>query len=57
MVCENLFCIYQSDDKCTLKEIQLDTAGICTSCIYPAFNEAYLRQEKLKLLKKYNENE
>lgn len=57
MVCENRFCIYQTDDECTLKEIQLDAAGICISCIYPSFDEDYLRKEKSKLLQKYNGNE
>lgn len=57
MVCENLFCIYQQEGECLLEEIQLDRAGVCTSCIYPSFDEDFLRKEKSKLLQKYNENE
>ncbi|MBQ7006235.1 MAG: hypothetical protein IJN59_00235 [Oscillospiraceae bacterium] len=57
MVCENLFCIYQQEGECLLEEIQLDRAGVCTSCIYPSIDQTYLKQEKLKLLQKYQQEE
>lgn len=57
MLCENHFCIYQAEGKCILQEIQLDSAGVCTNCIYPVLNEEYLKQEKLRLLQKYQERE
>lgn len=55
MPCDNFFCIYQSEGVCILKEIQIDHVGVCASCIYPNIDEAYLKQEKLKLLQKYQE--
>ena len=57
MVCENLFCIYQQEGECLLHEIQLDRAGVCTSCIYPNIDQTYLKQEKLKLLQKYQQED
>lgn len=53
MVCENLFCIYQHEGECILQETQIDSTGTCANCIFPAINEDYLKQEKLKLLQKY----
>ena len=53
MKCENIFCIYQSDGRCTLGEISMDILGMCTECIYPNIDEEILHQAKLKLLKEY----
>ena len=53
MNCENSFCIYQSEDKCTLDEISINNLGMCTECIYPTIDEEVLNQAKLKQLKKY----
>ncbi len=46
MICENIFCIYQSDNACMLEEIRLDIAGVCADCIY-----VDISLEKLKELK------
>ena len=53
MKCENNFCIYQSKSKCTLKEIEIDSLGMCVDCIYPDIDEKVLNKAKSKLLKNY----
>ena len=57
MKCENSFCIYQSKGKCILKDINIDSLGMCTECIYPEINEEILNQAKFKLLKKYKKTD
>ena len=42
MHCQNLFCIYWSDNKCSLSEIALDINGCCENCIYININETHL---------------
>ena len=57
MKCENNFCIYQSEGRCILDEIDIDSLGMCTSCIYPKIDEKILNKAKIKLLRYYeNEN-
>ncbi len=33
VLCENEFCIYQKNNICTLDKIELNSMGICDSCI------------------------
>ena len=51
MDCENEFCIYQKDDKCTLDKISLDFQGICNECIYVNLDDALLKELKEKQIK------
>ncbi len=53
MKCENNFCIYQTNDKCILDKVSIDSLGMCTECIYPDIDEKTLNQAKSKLLKDY----
>lgn len=53
MNCENNYCIYESNGKCLLDEIGIDSLGMCTECIYPDIDEEILNQAKSKLLKTY----
>lgn len=53
MKCENSFCIYQSEGKCSIEKVSIDSLGMCTECIYPDIDEEILNQAKLNLLKKY----
>ena len=46
MECENIFCVYQKDNKCKLDKITLDIQGNCTSCIYVNINEKTLDNYK-----------
>lgn len=51
MDCENEFCIYQKDDKCTLDKISLDFQGICNECIYVNLDNELLEELKKKQIK------
>ncbi|MBR3767073.1 MAG: hypothetical protein IKL10_02415 [Clostridia bacterium] len=57
MNCANSFCIYQLKGKCMIENISIDYLGMCAECIYPDMDEEILRQAKLKLLKKYEEQD
>lgn len=35
MICENEYCIYQKNRKCTLDTISVDEFGKCSECIIP----------------------
>jgi len=53
MKCENCFCIYQKNNKCILKNIELDVLGQCHECIYVDIPQKYLealKNEKLNCL-------
>jgi len=34
IMCENIFCVYEQDGKCGLKQVELDIQGQCKECIY-----------------------
>ena len=53
MDCENNYCIYESNGKCLLDEISIDSLGMCTEYIYPDIDEEILNQAKSKFLKTY----
>jgi len=55
MNCENLFCIYQSEGKCTANSISIDALGMCTECIYPDIDEEILTRAKTKQLRNFEE--
>lgn len=40
-----------------IENISIDYLGMCAECIYPDMDEEILRQAKLKLLKKYEEQD
>ncbi len=48
MNCALTLCIYQRDNKCILKSIEIDETGSCRSCIY--INTDYLDLENIKEL-------
>ena len=54
ILCENEVCIYQKNDSCILKKIDLDNVGCCQSCIYVNIDEEQLKLAKQKLLDKFN---
>ena len=57
MKCENEFCIYQSNGKCMLDRVDINSSGMCTECIYPDIDEEILNKEKRKLLEKYKKTD
>lgn len=50
LFCENEFCIYQKQNKCVLKSVQLDIQGNCENCLYINIEEDTLTHLKEKLL-------
>lgn len=54
MNCENHFCVYQADGRCTLDEVQLDITGSCTECIYVELDEGMIRESKQKFLSAFH---
>ncbi len=46
MNCENIYCLYNRDNKCLLDDIELDIQGKCKSCIYTQIDDEYLNQKK-----------
>ncbi len=57
MECRNVFCIYQKDNQCTMGDIELDSAGVCQSCIYPDIPTEILETAKEQLRKKFVEED
>ncbi len=46
MNCENIFCIYQRNNKCVLTEISIDITGACADCIYVDISKKELKELK-----------
>ena len=55
MICENEYCIYNDGFDCTLKSIELNNMGICTSCIMITLDKDILEAYKQQQLKKVSE--
>ena len=53
MNCENDFCIYQNNGKCILKNISINSLGMCSECILPNIDKDTLYEEKRKLLEEF----
>jgi len=50
MNCEANFCIYNKNYGCILKEIEIDSSGMCISCINISLNSDFLEEEKERQL-------
>ena len=50
MLCEFDYCIYNKESKCLLREIRIDSAGLCDSCEIVALPEKTLDLYKEKRL-------
>lgn len=53
MNCENRFCIYEANGNCILKNVRIDSLGMCAACICVDVDEEILDQAKSKLLHQY----
>ena len=53
MKCENSYCVYQKQGKCTLDQIQINISGMCSECIYVDLEDSVLDKAKDKLLNSY----
>ena len=54
MNCENIYCIYCKNNKCTIKDVSLDIQGICQDCIYVTIDSEVLQKYKDEQLKLYD---
>ncbi|WP_325214269.1 hypothetical protein [Oscillibacter sp.] len=50
VTCGNQFCIYWSDDACTLERIDLDDQGGCIDCMPIKLSEEFLARKRKELL-------
>lgn len=57
MNCENTFCIYESNGKCILENVFINSLGMCAECIYPDINEKIVNEAKSEFLKKYEKQD
>lgn len=51
ILCENEFCIYEENGKCTLDEITLNIDGSCNECIYINIDKQTLKMLKSSSIK------
>ena len=52
---ENQFCVYWSENTCTLRKISLDAVGACTDCIHVEVPKDLLAQKRQELLSELRE--
>ena len=52
MKCENTFCIYQDEGKCSLDDICLDNSGMCSDCIYVSMDKDIIFKAKEEILQR-----
>ena len=53
MNCENTYCIYESDCRCTLDSISIDSTGQCAECVLISVSSEELVKLKNRQLKYY----
>ena len=53
--CENKFCIYFEDGKCTQDSVALDDLGFCSHMFQIDIEDEYLDYKRKKLLKKFDQ--
>lgn len=56
MRCNNVFCVYWSDEQCSLDNIYLDIRGCCENCIYVNIDDDCLETRRKLLLEKYEKS-
>lgn len=55
MQCEYKLCIYYSNNTCILNSIEIDSVGMCNSCIAIDISEEYLQKERDAALNKFKQ--
>lgn len=55
MKCDNLLCIYEFKNHCTLDETTIDRLGMCSECILAEIEEEQLAYAKLKTLQSFKD--
>ena len=60
MDCKFEYCIYNRDSKCIADEQEIDSIGMCGTCIVVSINKHFVEEEKekqlLELEKRWCEN-
>ena len=54
MVCEQDYCIYNKDFKCSLGGISINSFGMCEDCIIISLDSDFLEAEKERQLQEIN---
>ena len=52
MKCEFEYCIYNMDNACILKNIEVNMLGMCDSCIVVSLEQDFLERMKMEQLEK-----
>ena len=52
MVCEYRYCIYNKENECLLESIDIDSLGMCESCIIVSLDDDFLEKAKENELRK-----
>lgn len=55
IICENKFCIYFEDGKCTQESVELDDLGFCSHVFHVSIEDEYLDYKRKNLLKKFEQ--
>jgi len=55
MICEQIYCIYNKGNICTVEEISIDNTGMCDACIIVALKSNFLEAEKQRQLNELEE--
>ena len=50
MRCEVSYCIYNKNFNCIVKEIEINSVGMCSECIVISLDKNFLEKEKVKQL-------
>lgn len=53
MKCEYMLCIYHSDNACILDDIEVNSVGMCESCITVNIPEEYVMKERETALARF----
>jgi len=51
MKCEFELCLYNKDEKCTLKEVAINQLGMCDNCIVISLDNGIVEAEKERQLR------
>ena len=57
MRCDNHFCVYWSNNCCTLQEITLDIIGSCTNCVPVDLKKRVQKEKRENALKQFKKEQ
>ncbi|MBR5515400.1 MAG: hypothetical protein IKU52_04280 [Clostridia bacterium] len=57
MICENVFCVYNHNNRCIVNEPELDIMGMCRACVYVEPDAEYIKCLKIKMLKNWGDDD